>query len=188
MKYLLCVTATSGFLWLSRAYRQGRSCAFIYHRLVISCYRIVSVEEQAIVCSNLWQVSLNNWNFKKKFFYLKKKVSLIYQLPVNNSYDEAPCQLRASPPTEKWERHSNICHYACQWQVPNMCDGGRKREWPQRMHLAEVKHHTDAINKRTGTLATECIPCSLRDLLWQSVTYLPYAVAVWMIRLLKPLV
>lgn len=47
---------------------------FIYHRLVISCYRIVSVEEQAIVYSNLWQISLNNWNFKKKFFYLKRSV------------------------------------------------------------------------------------------------------------------
>lgn len=78
-------------------------------------------------------------------------------MSVNNSYDEATCRLRASSPLRHDKNRGNICHCPCKWQVPTVCDrGGKGRErHPQRMHLAEVKYHTAAINKRTGTLALE---------------------------------
>lgn len=50
-----------------------------------------------------------------------------------------------------------------------LCVTGGRKEWgPQGKHLAEAKYHIAAINKRTGTLAMEYVPCGLRDLLWQS--------------------
>lgn len=96
---------------------------------------------------------------------------VFYQMSVNNSYDEAPCQLRTSPPLrhEKGRGLSATVRANDRSQVCVAGLGGEGTE-TSKGALAEVKYHTLEINKRTGRSATEYMPCGLRDLLWQSNT------------------
>lgn len=76
-------------------------------------------------------------------------------MSVNNSYDEATCGLRASSPLRHEENRGTSATVHANGRSQLCVTGDGKETHPQRMHLAEVKYHTVAINKRAGTLALE---------------------------------